>query len=135
MRLTEKEIKYIKKLKKNGMDISDISRKTGFFYSTISYHTNNKYKLKSQEIALQRIHNLGKKRIRKINKENYSTEYFTNRYRTNPEHKQSVLYNMFMMRERRKKKGLCSSCGGERKNKRWILCEKCREKKRVEYHK
>jgi len=132
MKITEKKINEIKELKKSGLTLSEISRKVGLHYSTISYHTDNKYKLKSQERSIQRIHNLGKRRIKEINKKNYDSEYFTNRYRTNQKHRKAVLNNMFLMREKRKKKGLCP-CGNKRKNKRWILCEKCREKCRKKY--
>lgn len=104
--------------------------------STIQYHLVPK----QRENSIKR----GKKAYAKLTKEQklkksrkqakYRSQYYPERYNHDEEFRKRHIKNIGNSFKRRKKewikKGLCSNCGRERKNKMRAQCEKCRKRKR-----
>lgn len=110
----EKFKKYIKKYREeNKYEIKEnrkeyyLKNKKEFLLKTKSNYRKNREKILKRQ---KRYYQKNKKRIK---------EYSKNYYRG--------------IRQIRKGKGLCSSCGEFRKDKKWKMCFKCRKNKREYY--
>lgn len=104
--------------------------------STIQYHLNPKQKENSIKRAMKSYGKLSKEqKLKKSRKHTeYGSQYHFERYNLDSEFRERQIQNIGNnFKKRRKewiKKGLCSSCGREREDKRWKSCEICRKKMR-----
>ena len=126
----------MRKLRVEGVTLKNIGKKYGLSVSTVEYHLNPKYKEKVKERTRRYVKNLSKEELAKRNKKWYEkmNRYWVKRYNSDPEFRKYFIEMVKRnFKKRRKgwiKKDLCSRCGMKRKNKKWMLCEKCREASR-----
>jgi len=137
MKLSKKQIREIKRLRKKGSTYREIGEKFKVAEATIQYHDNEDYKKKQIKRAREKIRNLTKEEMREKNKKYYNPEYYKNRYKNEPKFRSMMIRctrrGQKILYKKRKKQGLCTMCGNKayKKNKygkRYLACKKCREK-------
>jgi hypothetical protein len=135
-KITPNDEKDIKKLSKTHTNL-EIAKIFNVSDMTIRYHLFSKKKKKEtiKKNGIGQKRRLKQGRIKKIPKE-YITNYINNRLKTDEEFNKRFKKNIEKSRikrvKKRKKLGLCYLCGGKRNNKKWKLCEYCRNKRREE---
>jgi len=120
--------KKMRKLRKEGLSYWQISKKLGVSEITVEYHLNKDVKKRVK------IDSANKKYPKKKVSKKKNRDYHKNRYHNDQQFRKRQLKastkSVKKLRKERKKLGLCTSCGGERIDKRWFECESCRKYKR-----
>ena len=135
-KLKPSDIEEMKKLIKTGVTQKALCKIYDVSISTIQYHLNPKTNAYEKKRLNDYTKNLTKEqKLKKIQKHKpYLKQYIKERYNNDEEFrnrfKKIVLKSQKKRRIEWKLKGLCSNCGRERKNKRWVSCERCRRIKR-----
>lgn len=128
--------KEMKELRKEGLSYEDIGKIMRLHQNTVRYHLNSKERKK----VIERTQKYNKKMTLKQRKEKsrkqlpYLIKYLKERYNNDKLFRKNfiemIMKNFKKRREVWRKKRLCSTCGGKRKDKQFATCKKCREKKR-----
>jgi len=117
-------------LRKKGVTIRLIAKKFGVTETTVTYHTNKRNNKLVKEYGKRKVET----KEGRLKEKEYIKKYIKERYNNDPEfrerHLKLVKKSMKERRLARKKKGLCSSCGGKLLNDNFFECEKCRKKSR-----
>lgn len=87
MRLTNKQIEKIKKLKELKQTPKDISIKLKIPYSTVLYHYSEEYKFKTKQKAIK---NNKKYKKDKIKNKEYQKKYHKKKYETDPIYREYI---------------------------------------------
>ena len=71
---------------------------------------------------------------KKDNWKKYIRNYMITRYRNDPKFRRRIIDKTIECQNKRRngwiENGLCSQCGGEREDKKWKTCERCRISRR-----
>ncbi len=134
------DIEVMKILKEAKVTHKEIAKGFGVAMSTIQYHLIPKQRENSIKRAMKYYTKLTKEQKQeKIKKQaKYRSQYYPERYNLDSEfrkrHIQNIGNSFKRRKEKWKKQNKCSNCGREREDKMWKQCEKCRERRRKQYH-
>jgi hypothetical protein len=130
-------LEEMKKAREEGMFFKDIAVKFGLSLSSTRYHFSEKEREYKKKIMKKYSNEQRKKLTPEQRKEKtkkhqpYLSKYIMDRYHNDKEFKKrfnKIVYKNFKKRSKIwREKGLCASCGGEKINKRFPNCERCRE--------
>lgn len=135
-KITPEILKNMQNLKKENISNDKIAKMFNIAGSTVSYWLSEKQK----KNAIKRAKKFYKEKMTKEEKSlsnkkryNYKKDYLKERYNNDEEFRERYKKYVSDSFKRRSKiwveKGLCSTCGRERENKRFKQCERCRKKK------
>lgn len=132
-KITPENIGEMKILRKQGFTYRDIAEIFNVRMGVARYHLIPKEKeYKINQVKKYHANLTNKQKKEKTKKQQpYMKKYMNDRYNNDEEFRKSfiemVQKNFKKRREKWILKGLCNSCGRKRINKKFVLCEKCRE--------
>ena len=140
-KVTPEILEEMKDLRASGLTQEKIAKKFNITNSTVQYWTNPQQKedrIRSAKKSNAKLTTEQRKEKTKKHSE-YNKKYFLGRYNNDEEFRKRIIQHVKdyikKRREKRISEGNCSTCGRERENKKYKMCEKCREKRRRDYQK
>lgn len=131
----EEEMKF---MRKQGMNLEEIGNVCGVSRTIVNYHLNKDYRANQRKNSRKwQKKNMTKKKLQKRNKkyQPYNNNYIKERYHTDPNFRKKFIQTVRNSQDKNRKvwteNGLCSRCGGKKKNKKRLRCEKCRKFLRI----
>lgn len=139
-KVTPENVQEMKELREKGKTYGEIAKLFNITDSTAQYHISPAENKRKKEYSInwwKRHPEIMKKQILSTKKKKYVKEYIFERYNNDLEFRKRFLENVKKsqkkIRNRNKRKGLCPECGNKRDSK-FLACEKCRKSKRISYH-
>lgn len=138
---TPENVELMKILRDAGLFCREIAKAFGVCTQTAYYHVSPKEKIMNKKRAYKSFKKMTKEqKLEKSRKAYpYRKQYIIERYQNDEEFRKRFIGNVCRshkkIRDQRRKKGLCTECGKERKDKSFKICEICREKNRRSYDK
>ena len=137
-KVTPEMVEKMEKLRAGGMTYKDIGKEFGLSYSVTYYNLSERERLRKKKEATEFNSRMTRKQRKERTKkyQPYTSQYIKERYNNDEEFRlrflESVKRSQKKILRERKEKGLCTRCGGVRKDKKRAYCGKCRERKRNE---
>ncbi len=135
-KIKPKDVKLMKTLRDKGLYFYEIGKVLGVNTSTIQYHLKEKYRIDSIQRTKIHRNKLTKEQLKEkqLRQQPYRSEYMVDRYNNDEEFREKfkkMISDNFKKRQSIwREKGLCSNCGRARENKKWLMCKRCRYRKR-----
>lgn len=126
----------MKQLRKGGLSYRKIAKEFNIGLSTVIYHLKIGERKKTIERANKSYLKLTKEQIRENEKKRYAykKQYYIERYANDKKFRKRHIQNIQNSFERRrevwKEQNKCFGCGRDKIEKKWKMCERCREKRR-----
>lgn len=139
-KIIPEDLELMKILRDAGLFYWEIGQVFGISSNTAIYHLSPREKM----MTIKRANKLNNKMTKKQKREKsrkkapYRKQYMKERYNNDEEFRKRFIGSMSRsqkrIRDQRRKQGLCTKCGGKRKDKKFKQCENCRVK-RMNYDK
>ncbi len=135
-KITPDILKKMKELRKQGLTYKEIGNKIGVTMSTALYHLSPREREMHTKRTMKYYMKLTKeqKRERERKSYDYKKKYYLERYHEDEEFRKRqialITKSFNKRREGWERENLCLSCGGDKIEKKWKMCEKCRRKRR-----
>ena len=133
-KITPERLAWMKEMRELGLSYTEIAKEIGINTKTAAYHLDPDQKHKTIKRTTEYNEKMTAKERKEKRKKHYPylKNYFKQRYHNDEDFRKRYisLVNNWQKRKKEewKSKGLCSHCGGKRKDKQFVQCENCRIK-------